>query len=118
MFFKKLIFFLAILYFINCVETCISKTPVEPEDCEGLTLLDQTNYCCYFEGKNEQTGVFYKKCWEFKKENIDNERIQNTIEQLEKGTDDHVDKKHSGVKLDCNANYLKIFSLITFALLL
>ena len=52
----------------------------------------------------------------FSKKQIDENQVKNTIEAIEKGTDSHVTKPHSNVKLDCFARVIKL-SFVLFTLL-
>ena len=52
------------------------------------------------------------------KSQIDDDKVKNTIEAIEKGTDSHVTKKHSDVELDCFSFYEKVNILLLALLIL
>ena len=79
----------------------------EAKICHSLSTSEDDSYCCYYTGKNLETGKNEVNCWEFKKFRIDNDKVFDTIKEIEKGTDDHVTKKHESVKLDCQGSYIK-----------
>ena len=54
----------------------------------------------------------------YTKEQIDEKKVKETIEAIEKGTDSHVTKKHSGVKLDCFGFFEKFIPILIGLLLL
>ena len=113
-------FLLSILYItISCNLECesTSVTTTSPDECHKLKV-DSNQYCCYYEGKNLDTNVNEKYCWAFHKEQIDNKKVENTIEDIEKGTDSHVTKKHSGVNLDCFGLFEKFNPILICLLLL
>ena len=103
---------------ISCNLECESTnvTTITPEECHKLAV-DANQYCCYYEGKNLDTSHDEKYCWAFRKEQIDDKKVKETIEAIEKGTDSHVTKKHSGVKLDCFGLFAK-FNPVLIGLLL
>ena len=110
---------LSILFItISCSLLCEDPgvITITPEECHKLSV-DSSQYCCYYEGKNLDTGADEKYCWAFHKEQIDEKKVKETIEAIEKGTDSHVTKKHSGVKLDCFGFFEK-FNPILIGLLL
>ena len=110
---------LSILYItISCSLECesTSVTAITPEECHKLSV-DSNQYCCYYEGKNLDINVDEKYCWAYRKEQIDDKKVKETIEAIEKGTDSHVNKKHSGVKLDCFGFFEK-FNPVLIGLLL
>ena len=117
---KNIILFITLYIAISCTTECESyKTqPNSPEVCHKLAAQNN-EYCCYYEGKNLDTNQNEKACWAFAKTQIDNDQYKKTIEDINKGTDSHVTKKHSDVKLDCfssfeKLNYLLIALLILF----
>ena len=114
---KKIFVFSCLIYAGICTTLCeSSETPKEPKDCHVLETELDNSYCCYYKGKNLDTQLEEINCWEFKKSRIDDDQVFDTISQIEKGTDDHVTKKHENVQLDCYGSYLKNY-LIIFALL-
>ncbi len=107
---KKLILFSILYISISCSTLCEEVgeiVPKEPEDCHKLTSADGP-YCCYYEGKNLDTNQEEKYCWGYYRERIDNDKVKEVIDAIEKGTDSHVTKKHSDVKLDCFSFYEKL----------
>ena len=117
---KGLLLFITLYTFIYCAAECEGEqvTNISPEGCHSL-LVDSDKYCCYFEGKNLDTNKDEKFCWAFKKEQIDENKVKNTIETIEKGTDSHVTKKHSSVKLDCFDRVINLsYSLFSLLILL
>ena len=110
---------LSLLYItVSCSLECESTnvTTISPDECHKLAV-DASQYCCYYEGTNLNTKLFEKYCWAFHKEQIDNKKVAETIADIEKGTDSHVTKPHSGVKLDCFGFFQK-FNPISICLLL
>ena len=105
---KKLFLFMTLYLYISCALQCESEavTDPSPERCHGLSLLKENDYCCYYEGKNSNTGLNEKFCWEYPKESIDNDGYKKVIEAIEKGTDSHVTKPHTDVELDCFSSYI------------
>ena len=103
---KKIILFTILYITISCATMCGGEEtqPTKPEDCHRLTA-ENNQYCCYYEGRNLDTNEDEKKCWGFYKTQIDDEKVKETIQAIEKGTDSHVTKKHSNVKLDCFSFY-------------
>ena len=111
---------LSLLYItVSCGLECESAnlTTISPDICHKLTV-DANQYCCYYEGTNDKTKISEKFCWAFRKEQIDNKKVTETIAAIEKGTDSHVDKPHSGVKLDCFGFLEKFNPILIFLLLL
>ena len=116
---KKIILFIILYINISCSSQLCGADeviPNEPKYCHTIPA-DNKDYCCYFKGKNLDTNVDEKFCWAFAKTQIDDGKYKDTISDLEKGTDSHVTKKHSNVKLDCFSSYLKSYVLITLFLL-
>ena len=118
----KNVFILITLYTtIYCAIECEGEqsrniTDISPNGCHALSV-DADRYCCYYEGHNVDTDKDEKFCWEFEKTKIDNNKVKDTISQIEKGTDSHVTKAHKNVKLDCFASYLKNYFLMGLLLL-
>ena len=111
---------LSILYItISCNLVCEDPgiTTITPEECHKLAV-DSNQYCCYYEGKNLDTKLDEKYCWAFRKDQIDNKKVKEAIEAIEKGTDSHVTKPHSGVKLDCFGFFEKFNPFLIGLLLL
>ena len=117
---KKLILFIILIVTISCATLCGGDVviPNKPEDCHKMEK-EESQYCCYFAGKNLDTNQNEKYCWAFAKTQIDDDKYKKTIEDIEKGTDSHVTKKHSDVELDCYSffeklNYLLLALIILF----
>ncbi len=77
------------------------------------------NIVAILKEKNLSTNQKEIFCWAFLKTSIDDDKIDDTIKEIEKGTDSHVTKKHSDVELDCfsfyeKLNYILIGLLILF----
>ena len=115
----KALLFSILCITISCSLQCeeYNSTVISPEECHKLKV-DTNQYCCYYEGKNLDTNLDEKSCWAFRKEQIDSDTVKATIEAIEKGTDSHVTKKHSGVKLDCFGFFEKYNLYLLFALIL
>ena len=117
----KNVFILITLYTaIYCAIECEGEqsrniSDISPNGCHALSI-QADRYCCYYEGKNLDTDKDEKFCWSFNKKQIDENQVKNTIEAIEKGTDSHVTKPHSNVKLDCFARVIKL-SYVLFTLL-
>ena len=117
---KNIILFITLFIAISCTTECESYQlePTAPEVCHKLAKLE-SQYCCYYEGKNLDTNQNEKACWAFAKTQIDDNQYKKTIEDINKGTDSHVTKKHSDVKLDCFSSFEKLnYLLITLLILL
>ena len=54
------------------------------KDCEGKKPASEDYYCCY--SYFSYLGNKAKYCFEFKKNDIDNNNIKSTIDKIEKGT--------------------------------
>ena len=107
---NKLIVFSILYITISCATLCGENDviiPTKPEDCHKYTE-ENGPYCCYYEGKNLDTNQEQKYCWGYYRERIDNDKVKEVIDAIEKGTDSHVTKKHSDVKLDCFSFYEKL----------
>ena len=84
----KLLCFLLILYFSNCIDTneiCSLNIKAESiKDCEKLELSGDTYRCCFDEGKHTKNGVTYenKNCFPATKYFYDN--IAKIIEEHRK----------------------------------
>ena len=73
---------LSILFItISCNLECESTnvTTITPEECHKLAV-DSNQYCCYYEGKNLDTSHDEKYCWAFRKEQIDDKKVKETID--------------------------------------
>ena len=116
---KNIILFITLYIAISCTTECESyeTQPNSPDVCHKLATQDN-EYCCYYEGKNLDTNQNEKACWVFAKTQIDNDQYKRTIEDINKGTDSHVTKKHSDVKLDCFSSYEKLNYLLIALLIL
>ena len=116
---KKLILFSILFYSIYSATLCEGEEtgPNKPEDCHNMDK-EENQYCCYYEGKNLATNENEKHCWAFPKNRIDDDNYKEVIEGIEKGTDSHVTKKHSDVKLDCFSFYEKLNYLLLALLIL
>ena len=116
---KKIGLFIALFIAISCTTECESygSPPNSPDVCHKLATQD-SQYCCYYEGKNLDTNQNEKACWAFAKTQIDNNKYKDTIEAINKGTDSHVTKKHSDVKLDCLSSYEKLKNYLLIVLLI
>ena len=115
---NKLLILALLLYSISCKTSCENPEliPSDSKECHNRAA-DDDKYCCYYEGHNLDTDQNEKFCWEFIKKKIDDNKVQETIKNIEDGTDDHVSKKHNKVKLNCFASHLKIYSLLALLLL-
>ena len=82
-----------------------------PDACHRIQVA-KDEYCCYYEGYNLNTNQREKACQAFAKTSIYDDKVDDTIEAIEKGTDSHVTKKHSDVELDCFSFYEKINYLL------
>ena len=117
---KILILFIVLFVTISCTTLCGGEVaiPNKPEECHKMDI-DESQYCCYFEGKNLNSNENEKFCWAFAKTQIDDDKYKDVIKAIEKGTDSHVTKKHSDVKLDCYSffeklNYFLLVLLVLF----
>ena len=110
---KRIVIFIMLYITIYCSLECSDSFTDEPtpDACHKIQV-DKSEYCCYYEGKNLDTNQKEKACWAFAKTLIDDDKIDDTIEAIEKGTDSHVTKKHSDVELDCFSFYEKINYLL------
>ena len=105
---KNIILFITLYFAISCLTECenYEAQPNSPDVCHKLAAQN-SEYCCYYEGKNLDTNQNEKACWAFAKTQIDNNKYKETIEDIKKGTDSHVTKKHSDVKLYFFSSYKK-----------
>ena len=114
---KKITLFIVLFIAISCTTECESyeTQPNSPEECHKLASLEG-QYCCYYEGFNLDTNQNEKACWAFANTQIDDNKYKDTIDDIKKGTDSHVTKKHSDVKLDCLSSYEKLKNYLLIAL--
>lgn len=103
-------------------------TPAKQKDCHDRTIADddivsgktddpKKYRCCYMNKKDDKEADYKIRCMALPIDDIDNNKIKETIEQIQKGTYAQGLKKAEVKSCDCSSSFINI-GLLTFILVL